>query len=161
MNIFERYAYNINKMQAPGLPENKIAIFVNRGQEGADFYNENGYFEVSEYINRDLLPWAFYNGISLSGNTHGNFVITREYEKAEDLIEKTEEDYSLAVEYLNYTYAVMSAASEWYKNWNTDVKKIVLILYAAEAGTSVIREFNTEQEFEEAIREELEYLEEE
>lgn len=154
--IYERYASQINNLQAPGMPGNKVAIFVDK-----DVYTESGnYFDslIETYINTNLIPWAFMNGIYCKGMTHGNFVINRQYSKPEDVVNCKEEDYSLNVDILNYVYACMSAANEHIKQ---DNNQITMVYYIGEADVCGVREFKDEEEFTKAIKEDLEYLEEE
>ena len=154
--IYERYASQINNLQAPGMPDNKVAIFVDK-----DVYTESGnYFDslIETYINTNLIPWAFMNGIYCSGITHGNFVVNRCYDKVDNIPNKKEEDYSLNVDVLNFVYGVMAAANLYHKE---EVPHITMVYYIGEADMCGVREFKDEEEFTKAIEEELEYLEEE
>ena len=154
--IYERYASQINNLQAPGIPGNKVAIFVDK-----DVYTDAGnYFDtlMETYINTTLIPWAFMNGIYCKGMTHGNFVVERCYDKVTNIPNKKEEDYSLNVDVLNYVNAVMVAANLYHKEL---VSHITMVYYIGEADVCGVREFKDEEEFTKAIEEELEYLEEE
>lgn len=160
MNIFERYVKNINNMQAPGMAPNQLVIFVRddavyaAGMDGHEHFNVSD--NVSGLISQKLIPWAFVNGIYLSENTHGNFVMDRYYEDAETIANKSEDDYSVDAQVLNFVFATMSAANNWH---NHKENSIVVILFAAEEGRCVVRKFKDEKEFAEAVEEELEYLE--
>ena len=160
--IYERYASQINNLQAPGIPNNKVAIFV-----GKEVFTENGKYtlgvrKINEgpdyYINTTLIPWAFMNGIYCKGMTHGNFVVERCYDKVTNIPNKKEEDYSLNVDVLNYVNAVMVATNLYNKEI---VSHITMVYYIGEADVCGVREFKDEEEFTKAIEEELEYLEEE
>lgn len=151
-NIYDRYSKQINNCIAPGMASNKIAIFV----DGTVYTEEENYHgkELENYVNNVLIPWAFMNGIYLTGITHGNFVVERSYRKPEEVVESKFEDYDLNVDVLNYVFGVMAATT------NTD-SKITVIIYCGEADHSYVQHYNTEEEFYIGIKDDLEYLEEE
>lgn len=156
VDIYQRYASQINNLQAPGMPGNRVAIFVGP----YDLYTESGkYYDslIENYINKEIIPWAFMNGIYLKGMTHGNFVINRQYDDAVDVTDRVEEDYSLNVDVLNYVFACMAAANKHNKGCET----ITAVWYIGEEDKCIVKEFENEEAFTNCIKEELEYLEEE
>lgn len=155
MDIFERYASKINYYQAPGMPSNKVAIFVDK-----DVYTESGnYFDrmIETYVNTTLIPWAFMNGVYCTGISHGNFVYNRQYCKVTEVPKKKEEDYSLNVDVLNFVMAVM-VASEEHANGK---EGITMVEYVGEADMCMVREFADEKAFEAEVKEWLEEIERE
>ena len=151
INIFQRYAQQINNLQAPGLPGNKICIFVDN-----DVYNDENVYNIEDYINQKAIPWAFMNGVYLLGMTHGNFAVNRSYINSHDIMYSKEEDYSLNVDVLNYVFGCMAAANEH----RLGKKEITMVLYIGEEDVCKIWDFKDEEEFTNFIKEDLEYLEE-
>lgn len=155
INIFQRYAQQVNNLQAPGMPGNRIAIFVGP----YDLYTESGkYYDslIENYINQKAIPWAFMNGVYLNGMTHGNFAVNRSYSDSHDIMYSKEEDYSLNVDVLNYVFGCMAAANEH----RLGKEEITMVLYIGEEDVCKIWDFKDEEDFTNFIREDLEYLEE-
>ena len=153
MDIYEKYVEMIKNMTAPGLPESRIAIFKNSGEDLV-VYTESGKLEyntVNDYINLSLFQWGFIKGVHCCGMEHGSFVVERSYSPAKEVVLKKEEDYYLDVEPLNYVCAFLAEANERNKEKNT----IVMIQYGAEADYTFVDEFQTEEDFYEYAEEAL------
>ena len=152
-NIFERYALQVNNLQAPGEAANHVAVFVGPTKE---FYNEYGVESIDDYVNIFAIPWAFMNGINCSGMYHGSWATSRHYKSPEEVCKSKEEDYSVDPEILNYVMGLMSAANQMHNG--TD--KIILIGYYSEGGVTICIVYDSEEAFANGIKEDLEYFEE-
>ena len=156
--IFERYAENINYYQAPGMPGNRVVIFTDDGKIYTD-ENPSGCTatEFENYINYKAIPWAFMNGIYLYGVDHGNFIRNRKYCAAKEVVDKTEEDYSLNYDVLNYVHAAM-VASEEHANGKAG---ITVVEYIGESDMSWVHEFKDAVGYEQYVGEFLKEIKEE
>lgn len=154
-NIFDRYARQINNMQSPGMGDNRVAILVNDV-----LYTEIGSYwsdeDKEKYVNTNLIPWSFLNGIYCKGMVHGNFGLSREYDSVDNIVRKSEDDYSLDATPLNYVNAVMAAIYDYKKN---SPEIITLIAYIADADACEFCTFKDEEEFSNVISQDLELLE--
>jgi len=151
-NIFERYADKVNNLLCPGMPDTKIIIFVRDEQ-----YNSSREPSVEAFVNEELIPWAFMNGIYCSGMFHGNFAVDRSYKEPKEVIQSTDEDYDFNTSILNFVFAVMAAATKYDANPSD---KITVVAYWGEADMCDVWEFDTEEEFYEYIKDDLAALEE-
>lgn len=152
-NIFERYALQVNNCICPGIPENKVVVFVDGEQ-----YNSSGEPDIEKFINSELAPWALVNGIECNNMHHGSFVTNRDYDVPSQVINNESEDYDVDTTVLNFIFAVMAAADQ---HITKKQKGITLIGYWGEAGISTVSTFKTEEEFAEYVKDDLEYFEEE
>ena len=151
-NIFERYATQVNNCIAPGMPSNKVAIFAN-----GEFYGNDGETDLEKYVNEELFPWAFMNGVYCCGMTHGNFAVERTYKSVEDVVKSKEDDYFLNVDVMNYVMGVMAASEAVRKGEN----RIIMVNYCGESDYAYVSFFDTEEEFAKSVVEDLKYFEEE
>ncbi len=151
-NIFERYALQVNNCACPGIPENKVVVFVDGEQ-----YNSSGEPDIEKFINEELAPWALVNGIECTNMHHGSFIANRDYDIPSHVIHNEQDNYDVDTTILNFVFAVMAAA---HQHAAQKQKGIALIGYWGEAGISTVTTFETEKEFAEYISEDLEYLEE-
>ena len=155
-NNFERYAQQVNNCAVPGIAGNRVAIFV-----GNTAYTEEGAYtkkEIDVYINRYLIPWSFISGLYCNGMTHGSFAVERNYKSSTAVVFNTEDDYSVDVDIMNYTFACIAEAHHRFQH--PDKKTITVIFYCGEAGTCNVSEYETEEDFMDAIADDLEFLEE-
>ncbi|MBO7212593.1 MAG: hypothetical protein J6V44_16545 [Methanobrevibacter sp.] len=150
MNIFEKYVRAINSIQAPGLPANKVAVFV-----GDMVFTDAEEPSVEKYVNEHIIPWAFMNGIYCKGMTHGNFVVERDYQKPEEVVKNKEEDFYLNTDILNYVYAVMSSAVDIRKE---EKGTVIVVGYCGEADMAYVNRYNSVEEFTEQAEQEIECL---
>ena len=151
-NIFERYTRAVKNLDIVHRGSNKAAIFVGNymyteGQE----YTET---QIVNYINKELLPWAFLNGIEYNSDD-------LPYSK----IPTKSMDYNLVtngyayepdIAIINYAMACMAAAKE---HCRMGKRKITAIFYNCDAGKTTIEEYDDEEHFTIDVREELAYLE--
>lgn len=149
-SIFERYVEAISSMDVPGIPANRIAIF-----KGNQVFTEAGEPSVENYVNHHIIPWAFMNGIYCKGMTHGNFVVERDYQKPEEVINNKEEDFYLNTEVLNYAYAVMAAAMEI-----KQVKDgtVIVVGYCGESDIAYVNRYESVEAFTKEAKEEMKDL---
>ena len=157
INIFDRYASQINNLCYPGAPLSKIAIFTPEGMKNRTVFTESGPMDIEKYVNEDVLPFAFMNGIMLVGMTHGNFYNSRSYLKPEEVVLKKWDDYDGNPDVLNFAFACMSAAAAYEKGTE---QNIMVVSYWGEPDFSAVAKFKDEKEFRSAIEEELSELEE-
>jgi hypothetical protein len=148
--IYERYANAINSLIAPGMPENKVAIFV-----GNQVFTESGESDVEKYVNQQLIPWAFMNGIYCNGMIHGNFVVERDYKEPEKVVENKDEDYFLNTDIINYVFAVMATAIEIKK---VPEGTVIVVGYCGEADYTYVNRYETVEAFTAEAEEEIKSL---
>ncbi|MBO7212580.1 MAG: hypothetical protein J6V44_16480 [Methanobrevibacter sp.] len=150
-NIFERYTRAVKNLDITRRGSNKAAIFV-----GNYMYTEGqGYTETQmvNYINKELLPWAFLNGIAY------NISMLPDSKPTKSM------DYNLVTEgyayepdiaIINYAMACMAAAKE---HCRMGKEKITAIFYSDAAGKTTIAEYRDTEHFVNDVGEELTYLE--
>lgn len=151
LNIFERYTRAVKNLDIVHKGSNKAAIFVGNymyteGQE----YTET---QMVSYINKELLPWAFLNGVKYNITMLPDSKPT----KSMDYNLVTEGyAYDTNIEVINYAMACMAAAKE---HCRLGKRKITAIFYNCDAGKTTIEEYDDEEHFTIDVREELAYLE--
>jgi len=148
LNIFERYTRAVKNLNIVHKDSSKAAIFVGNymyteGQE----YTET---QIVSYINKELLPWAFLNGIKC-------LPYDRKPTKSMDYNLVTNGcAYESDVAIVNYAMACMAAAKE---HCRLGKRKITAIFYSDVAGKTTIAEYDDVPSFANDVREELSYLE--
>lgn len=151
-NIFERYTRAVKNLDITRRGSNKAAIFVGNymyteGQE----YTET---QIVNYINKELLPWAFLNGIEFNNSDLHYIGIPT---KSMDYNLVTEgRAYEPDIAIINYAMACMAAAKE---HCRMGKEKITAIFYSDAADKTTIAEYDDENHFTDDVREELAYLE--
>lgn len=148
-NIFERYTRAVKNLDIVHRGSNKAAIFVGNymyteGQE----YTES---EIVSYINKELLPWAFLNGIEINDCVKWKPTKTVDYNRV-----TAEYLYTINNPIVNYAMACMAAAKE---HCRLGKKKITAIFYSNIAGKTTIVEYRDTDHFANDIKEELSYME--
>lgn len=150
LNIFERYTRAVKNLNIVHKDSSKAAIFVGNymyteGQE----YTET---QIVNYINKELLPWAFLNGIGY----YESAPLLSTPIKSMDYNRVTEGYYKINNSIINYAMACMAAAKE---HCRLGKRKITAIFYNCDAGKTTIEEYDDVPSFANDVREELSYLE--
>lgn len=151
LNIFERYTRAVRNLDIVHKGSNKAAIFVGNymyteGQE----YTET---QMVNYINKELLPWSFLNGVKYNITMLPDSKPT----KSMDYNLVTEGyAYDTNIEVINYAMACMAAAKE---HCRLGKRKITAIFYSCDAGKTTVAEYDDTASFANDVREELAYLE--
>jgi len=149
LNIFERYTRAVKNLNIVHKDSSKAAIFVGNymyteGQE----YTET---QIVSYINKELLPWAFLNGIEFNDCVKWKPTKSVDYNRV-----TAEYLYNVANPIVNYAMACMAAAKE---HCRLGKRKITAIFYSDVAGKTTIAEYDDVPSFANDVREELSYLE--
>ena len=151
-NIYDRYVTRVNNWLCPGMPDTKMVIFVGDKQ-----YNTSREENLEDWVNQELIPWAFMNCIYLHGMIHGNFAVERSYADPKEVITAKDDDYDFNLAIMNFVFAVMAAAVKYDKDPSN---KITVVVYWGEADMSDVLEFDDEKAFAEYFKDDLESLEE-
>lgn len=148
-NIFERYTRAVKNLNIVHKDSSKAAIFVGNYMytEGEE-YTET---EIVNYINQEVLPWAFLNGIEFNACVEWKPTKTVDYNRV-----TAEYLYTENIPIVNYAMACMAAAKE---HCRLGKKKITAIFYSDTAGKTTIEEYDDVPSFANDVREELSYLE--
>lgn len=151
-NIFERYTRAVKNLDIVHRGSNKAAIFV-----GNDMYTEGQEYTESQmvnYINKELLPWAFLNGIKYNSE---DLPYSKMPSKSMDYNFVTNGyAYETDIAIINYAMACMAAAKE---HCRLGKRKITAIFYNHDAGKTTIAEYRDTDHFANDVKEELSYLE--
>lgn len=148
-NIFERYTRAVKNLNIVHKDSSKAAIFVGNymyteGQE----YTET---QIVNYINQEVLPWAFLNGIEFNASIEWKPTKTVDYNRV-----TAEYLYTENIPIVNYAMACMTAAKE---HCRLGKRKITAIFYNCDAGKTTVAEYDDTASFTNDVREELAYLE--
>ena len=148
-NIFERYTRAVKNLNIVHKDSSKAAIFV-----GNYMYTEGQKYTESQivnYINQEVLPWAFLNGIEFNASIEWKPKKTVDYNRV-----TAEYLYTINNPIVNYAMACMAAAKE---HCRLGKRKITAIFYSNIAGKTTIIEYDDVPSFANDVREELSYLE--
>lgn len=155
-DIYERYIDGFYSLAVPGVSPGEVVIFDENGHLHTERVVLTHWVEVEDYINSELIPYAFMNGVFCSGMTHGSFANPRNYDKAVNIPNKTAEDYDFDYDILNFVHAVMAAANEY----RLGKKMITLILYSNDSGLTIVTEYKDKDDFIFQTKDDIEYFEE-
>ena len=145
--IYLSYIDMVDCMAAPGIPETKIVIFkpnygmFTNGCRFIDIKDKKGF---ENFVNQELLPYAFLNGVICRGMHHGGFITDRSYIDAKQIVHFDKEDYDFDYDILNYTNAVISSIQAYQDN-KKDV--ITLIDYSPDNGCCTVLEYKDDEDF--------------
>lgn len=143
MNIYDKYLAAVDSMRAPGEGQSLVAIFDTNGYLHTPDKVLKTETEIENYINKEVIPYVFINGIECDGIIHGNWISGRNYPKSTDVPKKTSDDYYVSAELLNYVNALMVAAYEYHNGKNM----VTLVAYWNDSGTCDVTEFKDENDF--------------